>query len=204
MTSSRAPPRWWLPIRVDTYTGAAIAPLLPDLARLRVEVFREFPYLYDGDTAYEEKYLRIYAETQGAAVIIARDEKRIIGASTCLPLAAEMNSVQKPFREAGIDIATVFYFGESVLEAPYRGRGIGVSFFEAREAQAEGYEMTAFCAVQRPDDHPLRPKNYMNLHDFWRHRGYHPSPELVCSMTWRDVGEAAETTKQLKFWTKDL
>jgi len=116
-------PRWWTRIKVETHTGAAIAPLLPDLARLRVEVFREFPYLYDGDIAYEEKYLRIYAETPGAAVIIARDEKRIIGASTCLPLAAEMASVQKPFRNAGIDVSTVFYFGESVLEAPYRGRG---------------------------------------------------------------------------------
>lgn len=191
-------------IKVETYTGAAVAPLLPDLARLRVEVFREFPYLYDGDPAYEQKYLHIYAETPGAAVIIARDEKRIVGASTCLPLAAEMASVQKPFIDAGIDISTVFYFGESVLEAPYRGRGIGVSFFAAREAQAAGYEMTAFCAVERPDDHRLRPKNYMNLHDFWRHRGYRPRPELVCSMRWRDVGEAAETTKQLKFWTKDL
>jgi len=191
-------------IKVETYTGAAIAPLLPDLARLRVEVFREFPYLYDGDTAYEEKYLRIYAETPGAAVIIARDEKRIVGASTCLPLAAEMNSVQRPFLDTGIDVATVFYFGESVLESPYRGRGIGVSFFQAREAQAAGYAMTAFCAVHRPDNHPLRPKNYVDLHDFWRHRGYRPRPELVCSMAWRDVGEAAETTKQLKFWTKDL
>ncbi len=179
-------------------------PLLPDLARLRVEVFREFPYLYDGDAAYEQQYLRIYAETPGAAVIVARDEKRIVGASTCLPLAAEHTAVQKPFLTAGIDISTIFYFGESILEAPYRGRGIGVSFFEAREAQAAGYTMTAFCAVERPDDHPLRPKTYVNLHDFWRHRGYRPRPELVCSLLWRDVGEAAETYKTLQFWTKDL
>lgn len=115
-----------------------------------------------------------------------------------------MDSVQKPFWSAGIDVSKVFYFGESVLEAAYRGRGIGVSFFEAREAQAAGYAMTAFCAVERPDDHPLRPKNYVNLHDFWRHRGYRPRPELVCTMRWRDISEAVETEKKLKFWTKDL
>ena len=167
-------------------------------------MFREFPYLYDGDTAYEQKYLRIYAETPGAAVIVARDGDRIVGASTCLPMAAEHGPVQKPFRDAGIDTSKIYYFGESVLERAYRGQGIGVSFFQAREAQAAGYEMTAFCAVIRPDDHPLRPKDYVTLHDFWRHRGYRPRPELVCTMSWRDIGEDSETEKRLQFWTKYL
>ena len=40
--------------------GAAIAPHVPDLARLRIEVFREFPYLYDGAEDYERKYLQTY------------------------------------------------------------------------------------------------------------------------------------------------
>jgi len=167
-------------------------------------VFRAFPYLYDGNLAYEEQHLRIYAETPGAAVIVARDEKRIVGASTCLPLSSQPGVLQKPFLAAGIDISKVFYFGESVLEAPYRGRGIGVAFFRAREEQAGDFETTAFCAVQRPDNHPLRPKNYVDLHDFWRHRGYRPRPELLCTMAWPDVGEAESTEKTLQFWTKTL
>jgi GNAT superfamily N-acetyltransferase len=179
-------------------------PLLPDLARLRVEVFRDFPYLYDGDIAYEQKYLQVYANTPSAAVIVARDDNRVVGAATCLPLAAEMPGVQKPFLDAGMDVDNIFYFGESVLEKAYRGRGIGVSFFAAREAQAAGYAMTAFCAVIRPNNHPRRPKNYVPLHDFWRHRGYRPRPELVCTMSWRDIGEDADTAKTLMFWTKDL
>jgi GNAT superfamily N-acetyltransferase len=137
-------------------------------------------------------------------VVVARDDGRIVGASTCLPMAAEHGGVQQPFLDAGIDISGIFYFGESVLEAAYRGRGIGVAFFQAREAQAAGYKTTTFCAVQRPADHPLRPKDYVPLDEFWRHRGYRPRPELVCSMAWRDVGETAETRKTLMFWTKDL
>ena len=167
-------------------------------------MFRDFPYLYDGDIAYEQKYLRLYAETPGAAVIIARENDRVVGASTCLPLAAETPGVQQPFRDAGMDVDKIFYFGESVLESAYRGRGIGVAFFQAREAQAAGYQMTTFCAVQRPDDHPLRPQDYVPLHDFWRRRGYRQRPELICTMSWRDIGEARETPKQLMFWTKDL
>ena len=187
-----------------TVTGAAITPLLPDLARLRMEVFRAFPYLYDGDKEYEREYLRRYAETPCAAVIVARDGERVVGAATCLPLAAEAQAVQRPFLEAGMELERIFYFGQVLVEPAYRGRGLGVAFFKAREAQAAGYAMTAFCAVQRPDDHPLRPKDYVPLHDFWRHRGYRPRPELVCSLSWRDIGKAAKTAKPLMFWTKDL
>ena len=42
-------------IRVERLTGAALAAALPDVARLRIAVFRAYPYLYDGDAAYEER-----------------------------------------------------------------------------------------------------------------------------------------------------
>jgi hypothetical protein len=35
-------------IRIERCSGAALQPCIPELARLRFEVFREFPYLYDG------------------------------------------------------------------------------------------------------------------------------------------------------------
>jgi GNAT superfamily N-acetyltransferase len=150
--------------------------------------------------------LRLYAEAAQAAVIVARAGGQIIGAATCLPLPAETANVQKPFHDAGWDISRVYYFGESVLEKSYRGRGIGVKFFAAREAEARahGYPVTAFCAVQRPADHPARPKDYQPLDDFWRRRGYTPHPELVCTMSWREVGAQHETAKPLMFWTREL
>jgi GNAT superfamily N-acetyltransferase len=185
-------------------TGAAIAPLLPALAALRVSVFREFPYLYDGNPAYEEAYLQTCASAPGAALILAEDAGRIVGASTCLPLAAETPNVRAPFEAASYDISRIFYFGESVLAPDYRGQGIGKAFFEAREAQAAGYGITTFCAVARPPDHPLRPPGYRPLDRFWEARGYRQRPSLTCRMSWRDVGEAQESEKTLVFWTKYL
>ena len=44
-------------IRVAPLTGAAIIPALPALARLRITVFRDWPYLYDGAMTYEQGYL---------------------------------------------------------------------------------------------------------------------------------------------------
>ncbi|WP_408841330.1 GNAT family N-acetyltransferase [Acidocella sp.] len=193
-----------LPVSVRAVAGLDILPLLPDLARLRIDVFREWPYIYDGDVAHEEQYLRTYANAPGAAVIIAEADQKIVGAATCLPMQAATPNVQKPFSEHGWDISKIFYFGESVLLKSYRGRGIGVKFFAAREAQAAGFEIATFCGVQRPATHPLRDPDYTPLDSFWTHRGYTRHPELSCRMTWRDVGDAEETEKTLVFWTRSL
>ena len=37
------------PITLETLSGAALLPCLDDVARLRIAVFRDWPYLYDGD-----------------------------------------------------------------------------------------------------------------------------------------------------------
>ncbi len=177
-------------------------PLLPELADLRIKIFRDFPYLYEGDAASELTYLRTYVAAPGAAVIVAQDGDSIVGASTCLPLREETPNVQKPFIDAGWDTGALFYFGESVLRHEYRGQGIGVKFFEYREAQAAGFTTTAFCAVQRPA--ARAPAGYKPLDDFWHKRGYTKQPNLTCQMSWRDVGDTGESEKTLTFWTKVL
>nr|WP_295742042.1 GNAT family N-acetyltransferase [uncultured Acidocella sp.] len=200
------PPTPRAKLELETVTGEDAQAALPDLARLRIEVFREFPYLYDGDEAHERDYLQTYVRVNGAAIVLARIGERIVGAATCLPLSAETEAVKTPFLEAGIDISDIFYFGESVLEKAYRGRGLGVGFFVARERQARAYgaSLAAFCAVQRPASHWLRPDGYQPLDGFWTKRGFTRREDLVCQMSWRDVDEASATTKTLTFWTKRL
>jgi GNAT superfamily N-acetyltransferase len=192
---------------VRTVTGAEVLAHIPALARLRIAVFRDWPYLYEGDQSYEERYLRIYAESPRAAVVLALYGAEVVGASTCLPLTDETDNVQAPFRAAGIDAGRVFYFGESVLLRPYRGTGAGVRFFAEREAHARRVsdcDIAAFCAVQRPADHPAKPPDAVPLDAFWRRRGFTPARNLACEMRWREVGATEETSHRLAFWLKSL
>ena len=53
-------------LRVETLTGDALTAALPDLARLRIAVFRAYPYLYEGDPDYERRYIQAYADSPGA------------------------------------------------------------------------------------------------------------------------------------------
>ena len=52
------------------------------------------------------------------------------------------------FVARGIEVARLFYFGESVLLPEYRGQGVGHAFFDHREAQARGVGATAANLVK--------------------------------------------------------
>lgn len=193
------------PLRLETVQGAAIVPLLPALARLRTVVFREWPYLYDGDAAYEERYLATYAQSPGAALVVALAGEEPVGCATCQPMEEATAEVQGAFRRAGLDPARFCYFGESVLLPAWRGRGIGVAFFTAREAHARrlGLSAAAFCAVVRDPNDPRKPADYQPLDAFWRRRGYVPRPDMSCVFSWKEVGDDRETPHRLSFWVKD-
>lgn len=178
-----------------------------ELARLRIRVFRDFPYLYDGDMAYEEDYLRTFLEAPDSILVVAFDGKKVVGASTGMPMAHQPVDIKGPWlqREAVVD--DIFYYGESVLEKAYRGRGAGVRFFEEREKWAKSlkrFRLLTFCSVIRPADHPLKPAGYRPLDAFWGKRGFVKSGGLTGRISWKDIGEPIETTKSLQFWHKHI
>jgi len=194
-------------VDITRCTGQSVQAIIADVAALRVKVFRDWPYLYDGDEAYEAAYLQTYLHSAGAAVIVARLDGQIVGASTCLPLTDETPNVQAPFLARGWALEKFFYFGESVLLPGLRGRGIGVAFFEAREAHAKevsSCDFAGFCGVIRPLDDARRPAGFQPLDPFWRRRGFTPRPDLICQMAWKEIDQPEETTKDLQFWLKSL
>lgn len=189
------------------YEGAAIAGQFEPLGNLRIQVFRDYPYLYEGDLSYEKAYLQTYSRAPRALLYAVFYRGNMIGATTCIPLADETAEVKKPFLDAGMNIEEVFYFGESILLPQYRGQGIGNRFFDARESHAASfgtYHHTCFCAVDRPQDHPLRPVDYQPLDAFWTKRGYKKVPALVSEFEWRDIGDSDSTSKPMTYWMRPL
>ncbi|MCB1420011.1 MAG: GNAT family N-acetyltransferase [Notoacmeibacter sp.] len=193
-------------VEVRRLTRDETAAAFDDLARLRITVFRDWPYLYDGDLAYERRYLGNFLAAPQAVVIGALDGDRLVGAATASPLTVHHPEFAEPVRAAGMDPAGIFYFGESVLLADRRGQGIGVRFFEEREAAARelGFVTCLFSAVVRPETHPLRPEGHVSLNGFWRNRGYERVADLVTTFSWKDIGEKSETPKPMEYWRKSL
>jgi GNAT superfamily N-acetyltransferase len=185
--------------------GPELEPWLDALGTLRIRVFREYPYLYDGTLEYERDYLRVYQNCpRSRIVLVTTPDGALVGATTCMPLADEGPEFQEPFLKAGLGVDDCLYFGESIVLPEWRGFGLGKEFFLRREAHARrlGLGMTAFCAVDRPEDHPLRPPGYRPLDAFWSAQGYVKQPSLQAVFTWKETCEETESPKTLTFWTK--
>lgn len=176
------------------------------LATLRMTVFRGWPYLYDGSHDYEAGYLDAFLNDDAAVLVVARLGEIPVGMATASPMATQSDEVRAPFLAAGIDPASLFYFGESVLLPQFRGLGIGHRFFDEREAAARTARASSatFCAVMREADHPARPEGARDLTSFWEGRGYRVAPRFTTTMRWKEVGQAEESDHPMRFWWKSL
>ena len=186
--------------------GDAVAAALDDLARLRIDVFADWPYLYAGSLDYERDYVATYRNAQNAILVAAKDGDRIVGAATGTPMEDHASDFAAPFAATGIPLTDIFYCAESVLLPDYRGQGAGHVFFDMREAKAKALSRryAAFCSVMRPEDHPARPADYRPLDEFWRKRGYEKLDGVVARFKWTDHGDAEQSEKPLQFWMKAL
>ena len=186
--------------------GDAVAAALDDLARLRTDVFADWPYLYAGSLDYERDYVATYRDAQNAILVAAKDGDRIVGAATGTPMEDHASDFAAPFAATGLPLTDIFYCAESVLLPDYRGQGAGHVFFDMREAKAKalGRRYVAFCSVMRPEDHPARPADYRPLDEFWRKRGYEKLDGVIARFKWTDHGDAEQSEKPLQFWMKAL
>jgi len=193
-------------VTVRPLVGREFSEAIPALSRLRIQIFRDWPYLYDGDLEYEEKYLKRFVEADRAFLAAAFNEAGdIVGAATAAPLSGETEEFRAPFEKAGFDVTKIFYFAESLLLPEYRGQGLGHKFFDAREAHAwsfDEYTHVAFCGVVRPKDHPATPAGYRPLDEFWKKRGFAKLDGIMTEFSWKDLDEDKETAKPMQFWMK--
>ncbi|MDO4263828.1 MAG: GNAT family N-acetyltransferase [Deinococcus sp.] len=181
---------------------------LDEVARLRLTLFREFPYLYAGSAESEREYLQTYAAAPGALLVLARDSGaagRVVGAATAVPLAYEVAELQAPFRAAGLDPAQVLSVGEVLLEAEYQSLGLGGELLQRAGAHAAalGLPLVAAAMVQRPADHPLMPAGWRSPRRFVERHGYVMHPELDTTLTWQELGEDGPSPKPMRFWVLD-
>lgn len=189
-----------------TVFGAELEPWLSAVAELRIRVFRDFPYLYDGSLEYERRYLQTYLDSDTSICVLALQGDEVVGAATGLAMRDEDGAFQQPIIDAGFNLDAVFYCAESVLLPAYRGRGIYRHFFAEREAQARRLQLrhSVFCAVQRSENHPLKPAGYQSLDSIWRRYGYQSLPGVAAQFPWQDVDADQTTQKTLSFYHKHL
>jgi len=187
-------------------TGAAITDALNDLATLRLDIFPEYPYLYQGRREDELTYLATYAEAPDACVTLAYDGLTVIGAATGMPLIQEDAQMLDAFAGTTIALGEVYYVGELLFRPAYRNRGLGQKLLERLEnhIRSLGRFRTLTCAtVERPEDHPLRPRDYIPISRFLARTGFVRLPGVTTHFIWRE-SDGVKRDHLMQFWIKDL
>lgn len=187
--------------------GAEALPHLDAMARLRTEVFGEWPFLYRAEVDLERKYLRGYLESPRSFVVLALEDGQAVGMSTAIWLPDAEPAFREPFVVKGLDPATVCYYGESIVLRGRRGRGLGREFMRRRERFARaipGVKWAGFTAIVRPTHHERRPADARVQDRFWIENGFLPIEGMTLPSMWKDLGETAETPKPMQFWLKYL
>ena len=187
-------------------TGTAIADGLDDVATLRLDIFPEYPYLYQGRREDELKYLDTYAEAPDACVILAYDGHAVIGAVAGMPLIHEDAQMHDAFAGTAFPLNEAYYIGELLFRLGYRKCGLGQKLLAQQESHIRslGRYHTLTCAtVERPDDHPLRPRDYIPITRFLARTGFVRLPGVTTHFMWRET-DGVKRDHPMQFWSKEL
>jgi ribosomal protein S18 acetylase RimI-like enzyme len=194
-------------LKIIAFRGEEVLPCLDEVAALRIEIFREWPYLYEGDIKTEKNYLKVYVDTKDSVLVLAKDHEKIVGVVMGLPVADSMKQIQKEYQRQNVSMDGIFYLADAIIFAPYRGQGIGTRMlqtFENSVLEMQKYGQISCCEIVRDQNHPLKPKEYQSLDAFWDHLGFLVSPGWQTSFDYLDIGNTEETPHPMRFRRKTI
>ena len=76
------------------------------------KIYREYPYLYNGDDKDYEAYLETYANAKDAIICVAFDGSKVIGLAAAMPMSETRKIFQQPLLDHKFDLNSLFYLGE--------------------------------------------------------------------------------------------
>lgn len=192
-------------VKEELLTGAAVEAALEALASLRITIFREYPYLYDGQREDELSYLRLYTAAD-ACVVTASDSGVMVGAASGTPLCREQKEMLEAFNGSAYALDELFYVGEVLFLPAYRNCGLGLRLLERVEEHVRTcgkYRYVTCATIVRPDNHPLRPENYVPIDRFLDRTGFIKLHGVVTNFTWKE-NDGIKREHPMQFWVKEL
>lgn len=182
---------------LEIIKGKDIQRYFEPFTQLRMAFYRDYPYLYAGNKEFERKYFSMFTTHEDSRLIVAKEEDKIVGAILGAPLKATAEEVQRPYKEQGKSIDTIYYLGDILVQKDHRDQGIGSALYEEFESiirSMKKYQEIDLYEIARSDEHPRKPKDYKPIEDFWKKRGYTQASDLKAEFAWKEIGEKQESS----------
>jgi GNAT superfamily N-acetyltransferase len=201
----------YMNITIEIFTGNDSEPYIETVSKLRIEAFKEYPYLYMGELDYERQYMRGYTKDDRAMIAIATCDGKLAGISTGIPLTSDSEIVSEAkiiFLNENIDIEDYYYYGELIILPEFKGKGILTKLLSAQDEliRSWGYKHACGLTVVREDNHPLKPAGYKSPYKIGERLGYKRT-NIRTQFDWPTIqsdGRVKNEKNILEFWIKDL
>lgn len=191
--------------------GRAMAPVAGFIAQQRIEQFREYPYLYEGNL---EEGLDIFEQLMNvpysvAVVLYCNDEP--VGYAAGMPLnfylEYDLMESKEILAQRGVDSADYYYIADVIILPNHRGQSLVTHLFNELEMYAwdNGFEyMSLVCESYKR--HPLKPVGYKELDGLWQVLGYEYAGFDIQGNwnTLQPIGAPVFQDHPLPYWVKKL
>ena len=191
--------------------GDDLKELIPEISKARLELFKEFPYLYEGTYEDELKYLNEFVNNPKSIILTVHKENKLIAfvTATAVESGFELTEAIKDLmQKQGLDTSKYFYISEMMVYPEFRSFELQNQLKKDIEnyARENSYTMTCFLSVFRENNHPLRPQDYKEISRLWKFNKYRKT-NISVKFEWNTVqkdSEAKLMNNQLDLWEKEL
>lgn len=182
-------------IKIEVFHGPEIAPYIKDIASLCNSIYRDAPYLYNGEDADYNTYVESYTESNDTIICLAFDQQEIIGLALGMPMEQSRDLYKPTLIEHGFDLQTMYYFGEFGLRNGYQNRGIEISLYAHMEKtirESGAFDKIAIWEIEG------------SKNKFLSEFGFLLHPELNFHISWTHIGDTQETEHLATYSIKNL
>ena len=186
------------------FRGLSVSPYLKDIAKLRIDTLKDFPYLYKGELEKEIEHLeKTYLASNDSWFLLYLSSTGVIGGIGITPLDMLPSDIKEPFIINGLNIHDYMYIGEAMLLRDYRDRGLFKNMLSFAEKQAKfaGKKNTVFSYVEREKMND----RYKRAGDsLWEKFGYSKITNDPIEKKWMRSDTRKIETNRLFLWEKQV
>lgn len=187
------------------YTGDEARSYALQIATIRLELFRDFPYLYVGTIEDEYEYLSMYFNSRSSHLVLGfNSQNQLICYSSSIAVDDCTDDIKTPSMSLGYK--KILYIGEVMIRPEYRLRGLSrhCMNYHDRKAREGGYDAVMLMSIDRPYDHPYTPAGYRSLDSLWIKYGYQRVTSASIVQSWRQIDTDGSVLHQLGLWIKPI
>jgi GNAT superfamily N-acetyltransferase len=180
--------------------GSEILPYQEEIAKLNIEVFKEYPYFYDGNLQEQIEFHKIYVNSPEGVAFLAEIDGHCVGVALGIPMTHFLPDYQKALTSKGIFLEGIFYLGEFIIRKDYRHQKIGYQLYEKLKAYAKTkYKNLLYSEVVPTSDPPVGYRSIQTLF-----KDFSLLPNVSCEFSWKELGTNQLIPHTMVFWMQDL